>query len=110
MYKVYIVVICQKIKDWDVTSRLCNSLIMLDYLSLCSLYNADYLFSLEPIMRPHAWLFIFLQVKNKPWLPWVYSWIWHHREQVRQPVSQLLLTIEKQVWYAEVSQLLQNGW
>ncbi len=21
------------------------------------------------------------QVKNKPWHPWVYSWIWHHREQ-----------------------------
>ncbi len=29
-----------------------------------------------------AWLFIFLQVKNKPWLPWVYSWIRHRREQV----------------------------
>ncbi len=24
----------------------------------------------------------FLQVKNKPWLPWLYSWIWHRREQV----------------------------
>ncbi len=23
----------------------------------------------------------FLQVKNKPWLPWVYTWIWHHHEQ-----------------------------
>ncbi len=29
------------------------------------------------------WLvLIFLQVKNKPWLPWVYSWIRHRREQV----------------------------
>ncbi len=25
----------------------------------------------------------FSQVKNKPWLPWVYSWIWHHRKQLR---------------------------
>ncbi len=24
---------------------------------------------------------LFLQVKNKPWLPWVYSWILHLREQ-----------------------------
>ncbi len=23
----------------------------------------------------------FSQVKNKPWLPWVYSWTWHRREQ-----------------------------
>ncbi len=23
----------------------------------------------------------FSQVKNKPWLPWVYSWIGHHRKQ-----------------------------
>ncbi len=23
----------------------------------------------------------FSQVKNKPWLPWVYSWFWHCREQ-----------------------------
>ncbi len=26
-------------------------------------------------------LFIFLQVKNKPWLPWVYSWVRHRRKQ-----------------------------
>ncbi len=25
----------------------------------------------------------FSQVKNKPWHPWVYSWIWHHREQLQ---------------------------
>jgi hypothetical protein len=25
----------------------------------------------------------FSQVKNKPWLPWVYSWIWHHRKQLK---------------------------
>jgi hypothetical protein len=25
---------------------------------------------------------LFTQVKNKPWLPWVYSWIWHRREQL----------------------------
>ncbi len=24
---------------------------------------------------------LFSQVKNKPWLPWVYSWIRHSREQ-----------------------------
>ncbi len=24
---------------------------------------------------------LFLQVKNKPWLPWVYSWIWHRPKQ-----------------------------
>ncbi len=23
----------------------------------------------------------FLQVKNKPWLRWVYTWIWHHHGQ-----------------------------
>ncbi len=27
----------------------------------------------------------FSQVKNRPWLPWVYSWIWHRCEQL--PVS-----------------------
>ncbi len=26
--------------------------------------------------------FYFSQVKNKPWLPWVYSWIRHHCEYV----------------------------
>ncbi len=24
------------------------------------------------------------QVKNKPWHPWVYTWFWHHREQLGQ--------------------------
>jgi hypothetical protein len=24
----------------------------------------------------------FTQVKNKPWIPWVYTWIWHCCEQV----------------------------
>ncbi len=24
---------------------------------------------------------LFWQVKNKPWRPWVYTWIWHRREQ-----------------------------
>ncbi len=23
----------------------------------------------------------FSQVKNKPWIPWVYTWSWHRREQ-----------------------------
>jgi hypothetical protein len=23
----------------------------------------------------------FSQVKNKPWIPWVYTWFWHRREQ-----------------------------
>jgi hypothetical protein len=36
--------------------------------------------------RPGNWFTLltavyFLQVKNKPWLPWVYTWIWHRREQ-----------------------------
>jgi hypothetical protein len=26
---------------------------------------------------------LFSQVKNKQWHTWVYSWFWHHREQVR---------------------------
>jgi hypothetical protein len=42
----------------------------------------DFLFSLELIIRSHDWLFIFLQVKNKPWFPWVYSWIRHCRKQL----------------------------
>ncbi len=25
-------------------------------------------------------MFIFPQVKNKPWIPWVYTWIWHCRK------------------------------
>jgi hypothetical protein len=57
MYKVYIVVIHMKRKDWDVTSHLYNLLIMLDYLSLYNLYNSwfmlDFLFSLELIIRSH---------------------------------------------------------
>ncbi len=24
---------------------------------------------------------LFLQVKNKPWIPWVYTWSWHRCEQ-----------------------------
>jgi hypothetical protein len=24
----------------------------------------------------------FSQVKNKPWIPWVYTWSWHRREQI----------------------------
>jgi hypothetical protein len=35
MYEVYIVVVGMKRKDWNVTSHLCNSSIMLDYLYLC---------------------------------------------------------------------------
>ncbi len=30
-------------------------------------------------------MFIFPQVKNKPWIPWVYTWIWHCREQYSTP-------------------------
>ncbi len=55
--KVYIVVIQMKRKDWDVTSHLYNSLMVLDYLSLYNLYNSlfmlDFLFSLEPIICSH---------------------------------------------------------
>ncbi len=29
-------------------------------------------------------MFIFPQVKNKPWIPWVYTWSWHHHEQYYQ--------------------------
>jgi hypothetical protein len=27
----------------------------------------------------------FSQVKNKPWIPWVYTWSWHRREQFCLP-------------------------
>jgi hypothetical protein len=53
-------------------SCLYSSLFMFNYLLIYNLYDsflvADCLFS--------------LQVKNKPWLPWVYSWIWHSHEQL----------------------------
>jgi hypothetical protein len=28
----------------------------------------------------------FSQVKNKPWIPWVYAWFWHRHEKL-QPLS-----------------------
>ncbi len=62
MYEVYIVVIRVRRKDWNVTSLLYNSSVMLDYSYLCSLYNSlflfDYLSSLEPVIHSHAWLLL----------------------------------------------------
>ncbi len=47
------------------------------YISSCS----SWLFVLVvPDFTIYLLVFIFLQGKNKPWLPWVYSWIRHHRE------------------------------
>jgi hypothetical protein len=33
----------------------------------------------------------FPQVKNKPWIPWVYTWIWHCREHIFSPFTSLSL-------------------
>jgi hypothetical protein len=67
MYEVYIVVIRVRRKDWNVTSLLFNSSIMLDYSYLCSLYNSlflfDYLSSLEPVIHSHAWLLLLCRLK-----------------------------------------------
>jgi hypothetical protein len=34
-----------------------------------------------------CWLLFIWQVKNKPWLPWVYTWIWHCHEQLLQSLQ-----------------------
>ncbi len=66
----------------------------------CSCMYKSWLFVLTCIMsvrslsmpynhlRPGNWFtsliaVYFSQVKNKPWLPWVYTWIWHRQEQLQ---------------------------
>jgi hypothetical protein len=40
------------------------------------------------------WLFIFLQVKKEPRLPWVYSWIRHRCEQIEPNCESFLLFLK----------------
>jgi hypothetical protein len=45
------------------------------------------------LMYKFLWLYynrcIFSQVKNKPWIPWVYTWFWHCREQITLPKTKV---------------------
>ncbi len=62
-----------RILSWTQHWSLLFSLPWLSYDALIALYylikcNTDYC--------------LFSQVKNKPWIPWVYPWIWHRRWQL----------------------------
>ncbi len=53
---------------------------------LCVIYVLPWL-SYNALFSSYSWIkhstdfCLFSQVKNKPWLPWVYSWIRHRHEQ-----------------------------
>jgi hypothetical protein len=52
----------------------CNISPMPDYVAY------DYLCLYVQIFYNTDWCLFFSRLKNKPWLPWVYSWIRHRRE------------------------------
>ncbi len=65
--------------------QVCTVIIM--ELSSCNIVYS--LILLQTPCIQGIWLLVlisvyFSQVKNKPWLPWVYSWIWHRREQLQK--------------------------
>jgi hypothetical protein len=81
MYIVYMVILLQSMGMlWVVYLIFCSCLIIVvvAYIIHCLCIMIS---SAACIIHSNAWCLFSLQVKNKPWPPWVYSWIWHHREQ-----------------------------
>ncbi len=61
-----------------------NIFVMSCILVICR----NFLCAGNPI-RNTDWCLFFPRLKKKPWLPWVYTWIWHRR---KQPLQLLLET------------------
>ncbi len=72
MYKVYDCIVVPKENCHELSAVYHPCLIILPMI-IC-VYTSGFL---------QYWsVFFFLQVKNKPWLPWVYAWIRHRRRSL----------------------------
>jgi hypothetical protein len=71
----------------EVPQEDCCSSMYINYYAFCPESTCIHIFMLLPLglgnlIHNIDWL-LFSLVKNKPWHTWVYTWFWHHREQLQ---------------------------